>query len=282
MLGAGQIDGPELEAAREALLAEARAALGASPARARVRHELRYRGQSFELPVDEEREAGAGLSGGELREAFAAAHEARYGYRDEHAEVELVNLRASVWGRPPELAPRPGGAGEVRRERAEIVFGGRRLGAEALLGEPEPGTALDGPALIALPESTLLVPPGWSAVGGCARHDRDDQTQPTRAMSLDPIELQVLTGGLRAACEEMGVVLIRSAHSSNIKERRDASTGLFDADGQMVMQAEHIPVHLGAMPAAVRAVLSERHAPGRLLDPQRPLRRAAPTFLTSP
>jgi N-methylhydantoinase B len=91
-----------------------------------------------------------------------------------------------------------------------------------------------------------------------ARHDRHAQD----AMSLDPIELQVLTGGLRAACEEMGVVLIRSAHSPNIKERRDASTGLFDADGQMVMQAEHIPVHLGAMPAAVRAVLGERHAPG--------------------
>ncbi len=80
--------------------------------------------------------------------------------------------------------------------------------------------------------------------------------------TLDPIELQVVTGSLRAACEEMGVVLIRSAHSSNIKERRDASTALFDADGQMVMQAEHIPVHLGAMPAAVAAVLGEEHAPG--------------------
>jgi N-methylhydantoinase B len=80
--------------------------------------------------------------------------------------------------------------------------------------------------------------------------------------ALDPIELQVVTGALRAACEEMGVVLIRSAHSSNIKERRDASTALFDADGQMVMQAEHIPVHLGAMPAAVAAVLGEQHAPG--------------------
>jgi N-methylhydantoinase B len=79
---------------------------------------------------------------------------------------------------------------------------------------------------------------------------------------LDPIELQVLTGALRAACEEMGVALIRSARSSNIKERRDASTALFDPDGQMVMQAEHIPVHLGAMPAAVAAVLGERHAPG--------------------
>jgi N-methylhydantoinase B len=79
---------------------------------------------------------------------------------------------------------------------------------------------------------------------------------------LDPIELQIVTGALRAACEEMGVVLIRSAHSSNIKERRDASTALFDTDGQMVMQAEHIPVHLGAMPAAVAAVLDEAHSPG--------------------
>lgn len=80
--------------------------------------------------------------------------------------------------------------------------------------------------------------------------------------TFDPIELQVLTGALRAACEEMGVVLIRSAHSSNIKERRDASTALFDADGQMVMQAEHIPVHLGAMPSAIAAVLAEKHVPG--------------------
>jgi N-methylhydantoinase B len=80
--------------------------------------------------------------------------------------------------------------------------------------------------------------------------------------TLDPIELQVVVGALRAACEEMGVVLIRSAHSSNIKERRDASTALFDAAGQMVMQAEHIPVHLGAMPAAVAAVLGEAHTPG--------------------
>jgi len=81
-------------------------------------------------------------------------------------------------------------------------------------------------------------------------------------VTLDPIELRVITGALRAACEEMGVVLIRSAHSSNIKERRDASTALFDRDGQMVMQAEHIPVHLGAMPAAVEAVLGERHREG--------------------
>jgi N-methylhydantoinase B len=87
-----------------------------------------------------------------------------------------------------------------------------------------------------------------------------------------PVALWVMLGALRAACDEMGAVLVRSAHSANIKERRDASTALFDADGQMVMQAEHIPVHLGAMPAAVAAVLGEDHADGDawiLNDPYR-------------
>ena len=81
-----------------------------------------------------------------------------------------------------------------------------------------------------------------------------------------------MLGSLRAACDEMGAVLVRSAHSANIKERRDASTALFDADGQMVMQAEHIPVHLGAMPSAVAAVLVEEQRPGEswiLNDPYR-------------
>ncbi|MEA2253765.1 MAG: N-methylhydantoinase [Solirubrobacteraceae bacterium] len=80
--------------------------------------------------------------------------------------------------------------------------------------------------------------------------------------AIDPIDLQVISGALRAACEEMGAVLVRSAHSANIKERRDCSTAVFDPDGQMVMQAEHIPVHLGAMPAAVAAVRDRDHAPG--------------------
>jgi N-methylhydantoinase B len=80
---------------------------------------------------------------------------------------------------------------------------------------------------------------------------------------MDPVELQVLTGALHSICEEMGAVLIRAAHSANIKERRDASTALFAPSGEMVMQAEHIPVHLGAMPAAVAAVLEFEQAPDR-------------------
>jgi len=89
---------------------------------------------------------------------------------------------------------------------------------------------------------------------------------------LDPVSLQVMIGGLRAACDEMGATLIRSAYSANIKERHDCSTALFEARGELVMQAEHIPVHLGSMPDAVAAVLDEEHAPGDawiLNDPYR-------------
>jgi N-methylhydantoinase B len=66
------------------------------------------------------------------------------------------------------------------------------------------------------------------------------------------IQLQVIGESLRAVAEEMGAVLIRSAFSANIKERRDCSTALFDERGRMIAQAEHIPVHLGAMPTPSR------------------------------
>ena len=138
-----------------------------------------------------------------------------------------------------------------------------------------PGTAIAGPAVVPLPESTLVIPEGWRGTvlpDGAIDVRRRTRGRRGGGMSVDPVELQVILGALRATCEEMGAVLIRSAHSANIKERRDASTALFDAAGEMVMQAEHIPVHLGAMPAAVAAVRDEAHAPGRawvLNDPYR-------------
>ncbi len=78
---------------------------------------------------------------------------------------------------------------------------------------------------------------------------------------MSDVALQVLGAGLRAVAEEMGVVLIRSAFSANIKERRDCSTALFDSRGRMIAQAEHIPVHLGALPGAVEAVLARDPEP---------------------
>jgi N-methylhydantoinase A/oxoprolinase/acetone carboxylase beta subunit len=118
---------------RDALIAEAVAALSQAPSRVRVRHELRYRGQSFELSVEEP--GSAGWAGPDhLRKAFAATHEQRYGYRDDSAEIELVNLRVSVWAPTPLLSLRAGDSDD----------------------------RIEGPTIYPLPEATLYVPPGWS------------------------------------------------------------------------------------------------------------------------
>jgi N-methylhydantoinase B len=85
---------------------------------------------------------------------------------------------------------------------------------------------------------------------------------PQESDGLDPVSLEVFRNKLESIAEEMGQVLIQSAYSPNIKERQDCSTALFDADGRMVAQAEHIPVHLGAMPDAVEVVTRRDPAPG--------------------
>jgi N-methylhydantoinase B len=79
---------------------------------------------------------------------------------------------------------------------------------------------------------------------------------------VDPVTLSVMRSALEGVATEMGTVLVRSAYSSNIKERRDCSAALFDAAGRLVAQAEHIPVHLGAMPESVAAVRARGARPG--------------------
>ncbi len=127
--------------------------------RLEVTYELRYRGQSFELDVP----AGPEPDAEELREGFAAEHERRYGYRDSGAEVELVGIRVAT------IEPgEPGGAGtaraeEPRRSSRPIRLGGRWVEAEVLTGELPPGTVISGPAIVELPETTLLIPAGARA-----------------------------------------------------------------------------------------------------------------------
>ena len=87
-------------------------------------------------------------------------------------------------------------------------------------------------------------------------------TASTHDGTLDPVTLEILRNRLEGIAEEMGQVLIRGAYSPNIKERQDCSTALFDATGRMIAQAEHIPVHLGAMPEAVAAVRERDPDPG--------------------
>ena len=85
---------------------------------------------------------------------------------------------------------------------------------------------------------------------------------PTSRPTFDPLDLAVMANAVAMIAEEMGTVLERGSLSPNIRERRDASSALFDAEGRMVAQAAHIPVHLGAMPESVRAVRERNPAPG--------------------
>ena len=112
----------------------------------------------------------------------------------------------------------------------------------------------------------------------CSDEERRDASE--RSTRVDPRHV-LLASALSGIAEEMGAVLIRGAYSSNIKERRDCSAALFDAEGRMVAQAEHIPVHLGAMPEAVAAVMERE--PGRRATSSSSTTRspAAPTCPTS-
>ena len=140
--------------------AQARAQLGESDAELGTTYELRYRGQAFELAV-----AGPARSEpSQLREAFEALHEERYGYRDREQELELVTLRvsATVPGADATLGAGDEGA-ELERSWRSATLAGETVEIEVLRGAPAPGTAIVAPAVIELPESTLLVPSGWRA-----------------------------------------------------------------------------------------------------------------------
>lgn len=179
MLSGETFAAERMRAEAERLLERATAQLGSPLHRARVRWELRYRGQSFELAVEQDVEVALGEDNASthshkpsrpridvdperLREAFAQAHEERYGYSDEQGEVELVNIRLSAFGEAPALTL----AGDARSTRpsesTEVVFGGSPLTARLWRGELPAGTKIEAPAVCAMPEATLFVPPGWS------------------------------------------------------------------------------------------------------------------------
>jgi N-methylhydantoinase A len=131
-------------------------------ARVEASYDVRYRGQAFELTVPGP--LAPSLAG--LRERFEAAHRERYGYADDQGELELVNVRiAAVAGRPAVRLARDESAEErfeaVQEDRRVATFAGAPLDARVLRGEPAAGTALEGAAILELPETTIVVPPGW-------------------------------------------------------------------------------------------------------------------------
>ncbi|TRW98524.1 hydantoinase B/oxoprolinase family protein [Candidatus Methylobacter oryzae] len=122
-----------------------------------------------------------------------------------------------------------------------------------------------GPAIVLEPISTIVIEPGWQGTlqtGGdllLTRHiDVDAQTFSTQ---VDPVLLEIFNKRFMSVAEQMGFVLQNTAHSVNIKERLDFSCALFDADGNLIANAPHIPVHIGSMSESVKALL-QQHGDG--------------------
>jgi N-methylhydantoinase A len=137
----------------------ARSALGEDQAELSATYELRYKGQAFELAVS----ASTEPEPQQLREAFEAQHDDRYGYSDPEQTLELVTIRvtATVPGADVTLAP-SGDDADVDRGTREATIGREQVELEVLRGAPPQGTQIMGPAAIDLPESTLIVPAEWS------------------------------------------------------------------------------------------------------------------------
>src|SRR5207342_1976842 len=185
--------------------------------------------------------AGEDSRGGRVRASLPGP-----GPRAERAGRPTCEPRRAV-PRPPPRAVRVRRArcGDRGRERARVAGDGRP-GARAAARPADGAGARPG---VGSPRRGDDV--GRRGVDGAAEAGRLVEDG---AVS-DPAGLQVLAAALRGVAEEMGAALVRSAHSANIKERRDCSTAVFDPGGRMIAQAEHLPVHLGAMPDAVAAVL---------------------------
>jgi N-methylhydantoinase A len=155
MLGPGEMTAGRIADEVDAL----RSTIGAGmeDAESHVTYELRYRGQSFELPVS----GPEAPQPEELVDGFAAEHERRYGFRDDGAEVELVAIALSLSEPAPEPSPRAAAAPLDRGARS-VRFSGEWLEAAVVRGEPPAGTELEGPVVLELPETTLVLPPHWA------------------------------------------------------------------------------------------------------------------------
>ncbi len=156
MMSPGELRGEAVAAA----VADLRKSLaeGMEAVQETIAYELRYQGQSFELSV----ETGPEPSRDELLSAFAEAHERRYGFAVSGAPVELVAIRLAI----EDAAPEPklaAGAGEFTEGSRRVRFGDEWHDALVGRGEPAAGAAFEGPAVLEMPESTLVLPPGWTA-----------------------------------------------------------------------------------------------------------------------
>ncbi|MGI5483915.1 hydantoinase B/oxoprolinase family protein [Streptomyces lavendofoliae] len=219
---------------------------------------LRYAGTDASLPVPLD-------SAEAMAEAFTAAHRARYAFTmDKPLVVEAVSVEAV--GRAethhPLAAGRPPRAGPPRAHATVRMFVDGEWRDTPLYRREDlrPADTVPGPAVVAEPDATTVVDDGWRAAVTATGHLRLTRARPRPGRGavgtdVDPVLLEVFNSLFMAIAEQMGVRLENTAHSVNIKERLDFSCALFDAEGNLIANAPHIPVHLGSMGESIKEVL---------------------------
>jgi 5-oxoprolinase (ATP-hydrolysing) len=257
---------PSLAAALDALAAEVaeemRAqGLSADEVETRPRLHLRYEGADTPLPVpfDDDDLAAA-------RAAFEAAHEAQFGFL--MPEKRLIVEAAELQGYEREPAAAPEAEAEATdaapeaAERVRVFSGGRWRDAAVFRREGlAPGQRMRGPALVIEANQTIVVEPGWEARITerdhvlLTRHEAMARDEAIGTEKADPVLLEVFNNLFMNIAEQMGVALQNTAQSVNIKERLDFSCAVFTAEGALVANAPHMPVHLGSMDRSVETVI---------------------------
>ncbi|MFC8286995.1 hydantoinase B/oxoprolinase family protein [Streptomyces cyaneofuscatus] len=224
----------------------------------RARILLRYAGTDAALAV-------ALDSVAEMSEEFTAAHRTRFGFTmDKPLVVETVSVEATgTTGEhgsgPADPAPREG----ALRPRATVTMYAEGREQQAPLHRREdlrPTDTVTGPAVVAEDDATTVVDPGWQAATDTTGHlvltrARPRPDRKAVGTRVDPVMLEVFNSLFMSIAEQMGVRLENTAHSVNIKERLDFSCALFDAAGNLIANAPHIPVHLGSMGESIKEVL---------------------------
>jgi len=247
-----------------ALAADAEAELqrqgvAATQLRTLRRVHLRYEGTDAALVVPFGDLAG-------IRAAFEAAYRQRYAFlmAERALVVEAVSVEAIGAGdAPSEIAATTLATGAAPvAETVRLFSGGRWHDAALVVREAaRPGHVIDGPAIIAERNATTVVEPGWRARVTALDHLVLERVVPREARraigtSVDPVMLEVFNNLFMNIAEQMGLQLQNTAYSVNIKERLDFSCALFDAQGQLIANAPHMPVHLGSMSESIKTVIA--------------------------
>ena len=210
-----------------------------------------------------------------MKSAFEAAHKSRFGFIDETKElvVEAVSVEAIGGGTKftEPVLPTTGDPLPSPTRRTRFYSRGQRHEATVYTRtQLSPGHAVAGPAIVIEPHQTIVVEDGWRASITAKNHLVLERAVGLKRQSAigtdaDPVMLEVFNNLFMSIAEQMGVSLQNTAYSVNIKERLDFSCAVFDADGTLVANAPHMPVHLGSMDRAVETIIREnkgRIAPG--------------------